>query len=563
MAVPIAAIRQHALLRPLVYLLGLFRFPVNQAAPLGTYTETSRAGSLTVTDTESRLAVSANAIRFTPTATPAWNTEGVNSANLTRAARPLMLVDINLSAGNTTLVGMTRTATVNNGGFAGVAHAFYITTLIQIVENLATAGVTVLTALVFNTTYRFVIIPRSAGAFYFVTGGTLAGGNTDYILAAVGVNDSTAAEHATWSNNAATGAIEQVAAIAAPYPWNDDYAGATDRKATSASGDTLTTTADAIIEHTFTAATGVTKRIMFRYLDDNNTWICDCDQTNSTVKLIERNASVETTRSSVAQTWTNGTSYRVCIDAYGAQLYSRVGVVQKNSYATATFQQTQTGAKVDHAGTNFIAWPKRNTFPTLVAGRMPLNLTGAGDSIMFGTAATGSLGFFNVTVSTLLTNLTPTSKWTNLGVGGYTWLDLTTNAATTDTYYSTLYKKNILVLFCGTNDIAGGADGATTYARALAYCQARQAAGWLIVIVTMLPRGDATFEAKRVIYNNLVAANWQTFADAYYPAHLDANIGVASANTNLTYYNADQVHPINAGHAIIATGVTAAISTLL
>lgn len=124
---------------------------------------------------------------------------------------------------------------------------------------------------------------------------------------------------------------------------------------------------------------------------------------------------------------------------------------------------------------------------------------------------------------------------------------------------------NVLVVFAGTNDIAAGASGATTYSRLVAHCQARVAAGWLranIIVCNMLPRGDASFETERVAFNTAVAnnalANWGAVVD------LAAVSGLGGAGDNTgSNYNADQVHPNNAGHILISTAVLATLNGMM
>jgi hypothetical protein len=135
-----------------------------------------------------------------------------------------------------------------------------------------------------------------------------------------------------------------------------DWGMVTERKAVSADGDTLTETANAWVEHTITAATGVTQEIMFHRTDDDNTWICRMDQAGGTIKLITKAAGTETERHSAAQTWTNGTQYRVLIYHNGSTYRTYVDDMNKNS-AGLSFQNTVTGVKVSHAGANLASWP--------------------------------------------------------------------------------------------------------------------------------------------------------------------------------------------------------------
>jgi hypothetical protein len=141
-------------------------------------------------------------------------------------------------------------------------------------------------------------------------------------------------------------------------PWNTDYGIATNRVATTSAVSETTSEANALIEHTITAATGVTQELSIRRTDDDNRWVIRMDQAGSTIKLIERNGAAETERSSAAQTWTNGTAYRVVAIADGNAIRSFVADVARNAYTSATFNNTATGVQVSHAGSDLVAWPR-------------------------------------------------------------------------------------------------------------------------------------------------------------------------------------------------------------
>ena len=85
----------------------------------------------------------------------------------------------------------------------------------------------------------------------------------------------------------------------------------------------------------------------------------------------------------------------------------------------------------------------------------------------------------------------------NFGVSGQTTIEMIADAvAQIDICYHAGYHKNICVCWEGTNDLKLGAARADAQARLVTYCQARQAAGWQVVIVTILPRSDAGFRKR-------------------------------------------------------------------
>lgn len=111
---------------------------------------------------------------------------------------------------------------------------------------------------------------------------------------------------------------------------------------------------------------------------------------------------------------------------------------------------------------------------------------------------------------------------------------------------------NILVVFAGTNDIClNNVSGATCYTNLKNFCNARTAAGWIVVVVSMLPRGTTQNEIDRQVYNNDIRNNWMTFAQGYCDVETLA-MGAPGANTNTTYYYTDQIHPNATGHTDLA-----------
>lgn len=158
------------------------------------------------------------------------------------------------------------------------------------------------------------------------------------------------------------------------------------------------------------------------------------------------------------------------------------------------------------------------------------------------------------------------SPWTveNLGQSGQTLSTLTTYGASyTDPHRDPRATKSILAPWIGTNDLGAGVSAASLYTSYVAFCQARKTAGWKVVAFTILPRtnaGDpADFEAQRTAFNALVRANYTAFAHALADVGADATIGVAGAQNNATYYNADKVHLLAAGYTIVKNIVNTAM----
>lgn len=117
-----------------------------------------------------------------------------------------------------------------------------------------------------------------------------------------------------------------------------------------------------------------------------------------------------------------------------------------------------------------------------------------------------------------------------------------------------------LVIFAGTNGIhLKRNSGATEAALALAYVDARIAAGWTaanICLVTMLPR-QGQYESERTAFNTALRAG--ATARGVKLADLDTTaLGAAGAEFNSALYQ-DLIHPTAAGHVTIASVITAAL----
>jgi lysophospholipase L1-like esterase len=125
---------------------------------------------------------------------------------------------------------------------------------------------------------------------------------------------------------------------------------------------------------------------------------------------------------------------------------------------------------------------------------------------------------------------------------------------------------HVCVCFGGTNDRYNGTAIATVQNRFQTYCESRQASGWKVVAVTMLPRSDAGtpagFETDRQTFNTWLRANYTNFADALADVAADTRIGDSGDELDSTYYSADQVHPKTAGYTVIAEIVGAAVLSL-
>lgn len=130
----------------------------------------------------------------------------------------------------------------------------------------------------------------------------------------------------------------------------------------------------------------------------------------------------------------------------------------------------------------------------------------------------------------------------------------------------------ILVVQVGTNDLAGGRTAAQMVADLWTYCDARRAAGWKVLVFTVIDRTDAAvsgaqvaFDAKRASANALIASGWASHADGLVDVAANALLGANGAANNATYFQAaDRVHLTAASYSgIVFPLVQAAVEAFL
>lgn len=156
-------------------------------------------------------------------------------------------------------------------------------------------------------------------------------------------------------------------------------------------------------------------------------------------------------------------------------------------------------------------------------------------------------------------------NYSNFGIGGQTIATMQTDAATqVDVLYASP-EKSVVFAWGGTNDIAAGETSATVITRIQTYCAARKAAGFKVVVFTILPNGGPVppdYETKRLDVNNSVRANYATYADALCDIGANCYVGDADDVNDTTYYQSDKIHLTNAGYAIVAALAKTAYDTL-
>lgn len=351
----------------------LDRFTTDQAAPLPSpRTCEPGPGSFTVVQTDGQFGISGGKLAFPAQGTPVWGDLGLAGQVAISPRRPGWAVLSRVNVGATTTyvkpVVWGRNTTLENDTGTSLAATLYLGSgqVVGVVFS-SQSGVSkytqsTLADYLASTDYDVALVTRSAGYWFLMK----AAADSQWQLCFV--------EHGTnwvsplypqFSNYNATGTLDNFRVVSLSGIWADDWGPATQRLATAGAGATLTHTADGILYIVITAQTGVTQELRFRWTDDNNCWIVRMDQAGGTIKLVERNAGVETERSSNSQTWANGTQYGVIVMFWGQKVRVSVSGIDKIVYTAASFNQTATTAKTSHGGSNFVSWPRFVTLPNV------------------------------------------------------------------------------------------------------------------------------------------------------------------------------------------------------
>lgn len=137
-------------------------------------------------------------------------------------------------------------------------------------------------------------------------------------------------------------------------------------------------------------------------------------------------------------------------------------------------------------------------------------------------------------------------------------------AAQVDPLYSAANPHpQIVVAWEGTNE-ALYSSAATGYEELAEYCRGRRAAGFRVILGTLLPRSDAPttppeHEGRRQEINRLLRLHWPQFADGLFDPAADRRLGVLGAQRDPAYYQSDKVHLNATGAGIVARLVVAEV----
>lgn len=148
----------------------------------------------------------------------------------------------------------------------------------------------------------------------------------------------------------------------------------------------------------------------------------------------------------------------------------------------------------------------------------------------------------------------------NFAISGSTIANLVTRAPDVDAVIPVDKgsRKFVLAVL-----VTNGLSDATTFSADLkAYLQARRSAGWTVVACTLLPRNDATHNARRATVNTTMRS-WGTADGVDYLIDFaaDATMGPDAAASDTLLYS-DGTHPTTAGHQNLAAVAAAVLNAI-
>jgi lysophospholipase L1-like esterase len=186
-----------------------------------------------------------------------------------------------------------------------------------------------------------------------------------------------------------------------------------------------------------------------------------------------------------------------------------------------------------------------------------------GDSLTVGTGA-GAGEDYPTQLLDLLAGGSAAYTSNNIGVGGRTaatWAPLFLSDVG---HYSTALGKVICPYWAGTNDIFAGASAATVYANLQTFWAGVRAQGIKVIATTIIARGnfDAGMEVIRLALNVLIRSDTSLY-DGLCDVALLSQFDSPADTANTTYYNADTVHLVVGGYALVAAAMQPIVESVL
>jgi hypothetical protein len=344
----------------------LDQFTTPEAAPLATpRTAEPGPGTLTVVDTNNRISIASGQLVINGV-TAAADRVASTATVARKAGRALVQFHPEITSygatGGSTRMGLSTSATdatLTNGIDLNVS-TFRIKSASSVIDTVTATSFTLCWyAFMMRATGGFVLRRQAAAGLFTL----------EWVYAL----SNAALYHKIYLNTAETRnfKVDPWAIMDFGAPLSSDAGIATTLTATPADGATATMRPNAVVEFTWTVATGQTLELDVRRTDANNRWVIRCSQAGSTMKLIQIQAGVETERASSATTFTDATVHRIvaiCSEntiRTWEGLSSTDALTAKANYSSASFNNTATGVAVNGfvTGANLIAWPRYITLP--------------------------------------------------------------------------------------------------------------------------------------------------------------------------------------------------------
>lgn len=207
-----------------------------------------------------------------------------------------------------------------------------------------------------NANVEALVIQRSAGSFIFARGGRFG----KWTLLYPGSESDGASNYWIATNGFAanTGVLDDAIIAQLGGVFATDFGFASYHSATPATGVSTTASRDSLVEITWTPAAGETLEIYLRQVDADNRQIVRCSQAGSTIAILRETSGSETSMQSVAQTWTEGTPYKIVASCLRDGFKVSVNAAIKLAQATVVNEFGTTFSAAGFAtAANFAVYP--------------------------------------------------------------------------------------------------------------------------------------------------------------------------------------------------------------